>query len=168
MVVPSDLFKGRPLTPFQALPDHQGGARDPKWIHRVVEVRGPETGLDTFHDGVFRSHHVVNLAGVMPVMTAVGRSKMTGREGPVLSHQLGLLRKIEKMGRGANRDEGLATEMLVKPLILRLLEIQKPEGENQEVGLWQVLGEIRKAVRIHSAVQLEMGNLELVILFQFV
>ena len=152
MVVSTDLFKGSTLAASETLSDHERSALDAEGIDRVVKVGGPEARLDACHDGMFCRHDVVDLTGIVTVVAAVGCSKVTGWESPVLGRQLGLLGEIEEVGGGADGDEGFVAEVLVERFVLGFFEVHKTKGENQKIGLGQVLGEIREVVGIRAAV----------------
>ena len=84
MVVFTDFFKGSALATSETLSDHERRTLDAEGIDRVVKVGGPEAGLDACHDGMFCHHDVVDLAGIVTVVAAVGCSKVTGRKRSVL------------------------------------------------------------------------------------
>ena len=135
MVVSTDLFKGSALATSETLSDHERRALDVEGIDRVVKVGGPEAGLDAYHDGMFCRHDIVDLAGIVTVVAAVGCSKVTGRERSVLGRQLGLLGKIKEVGGSANGDEWFVAEMLIECFVLGFFEVHKTKGENQKIGL---------------------------------
>tara|TARA_B100001094_G_C18088739_1_gene749215 strand:+ start:403 stop:1005 length:603 start_codon:yes stop_codon:yes gene_type:complete len=152
VVVPAHFCEGSALATSETLPDHERSALDPKWVDCVVKVWGPESRLKACHDGMLRGHNVIDLTGIVAVVAAIGGSKMTGRERPVLVHEIGPLGEIEEVRSSSDRDEGFLAEILIEQFVLGLLEVHKTKGENQKVSPGKVLGEIRELVWIYAAV----------------